>query len=260
VRYLRYIEPIDMFGKQEESSSKMSPNLGKRNTSIAIVCVLAALHIILSIPPGPVGFRRLSLILEPLEGIIAGPALGFGAAMIGWLGGRLLRPEGFYIENFFGFAEALGALGAGLLIKKRWWAVSAIYGTFLAAFLLHPFAREVPLWTLWDTYLGFLAIFPAAIAIRKADLKHPIARTLLPAVALVTFVAVELDAMTRIFMLAVLGLYQLYGLPSSAWSAIFIAGAFQTPIEAAYSVLIAAIVGVPVLIALRAARILDWPL
>ena len=238
----------------------MTPIFKKRSTSVAIVCVLAALHIILSIPPGPVGFRRLGIILEPLEGIIAGPMLGFGAAMVGWVGGRLLRPEGFYIENFFGFAEALGALGAGFLITRRWWAVTTIYGAFLAAFLIHPFAREVPLWTLWDTYLGFLATFPAAIAVKRADLKHPSAKTLLPAVALITFVAVELDAMTRIFMLADLGLYQLYGLPSNAWSAIFIAGAFQTPIEAAYSVLIASIVGVPVLIALRAARILDWPL
>jgi hypothetical protein len=232
----------------------------RRSTSIAIVAVLAALHIILSISPGPVGFRRLSIAMEPLEGIIGGPMLGFGAAMVGWVGGRLLRPEGFYIENFFGFAEALGALGAGFMITKRWWAVTTIYGVFLAAFLIHPFAREVPLWTLWDTYLGFLATFPAALAAGRVDLKRPSAKALLPAVALTTFVAVELDAMTRIFMLADLGLYQLYGLPSNAWSAIFIAGAFQTPIEAAYSVLIASIVGVPVLIALKAARILDWPL
>lgn len=240
--------------------SKMSSAINKRTTSIAIIAVLAALHIVLSVFPGPVGFRRLSIVLEPLEGIIGGPALGFGAAMVGWIGGRLLRPEGFYIENFFGFAEALGALGAGLLITKRWWAASVIYGAFLAAFLMHPFATQVPLWTLWDTYLGFLAIFPAAIVVKRTDLKRPSAKTILPAVALITFVAVELDAMTRIFMLADLGLYQLYGLPAGAWSAIFIAGALQTPIEAAYSVLLSSIVGVPVLIALRAARILDWPL
>jgi hypothetical protein len=239
---------------------RMGRILGRRSTSVAIVAVLAALHIVLSISPGPVGFRRLSIIMEPLEGIIGGPVLGFGAAMVGWVGGRLLRPEGFYVENFFGFAEALGALGAGFMITKRWWAVTAIYGVFLAGFVLHPFARGVPLWTLWDTYLGFMAIFPAAIAVKRVDLKHLTAKTLLPAVALITFVAVELDAMSRIFMLADLGLYQLYGLPSDAWSAVFIAGAFQTPIEASYSVLIASIVGVPVLLALRLARILDWPL
>jgi len=61
-------------------------------------------------------------------------------------------------------------------------------------------------------------------------------------------------------MLADLGLYQTYGLPMQAWSTIFIAGAFQTPLEAVYSVAIASVVGVPVLIALKRAKILEWPL
>ena len=234
--------------------------LSKRTTAIAFISVLAALHIVLSIPPGPVGFRRLSIILEPLEGMIGGPTLGFGAATIGWIGGRVLRPEGFYIENFFGFAEGMGALGAGLLTAKRWWAAAILYGALLVAFLVSPFARQVPLWTLWDTYLGFLAILPAAMVVKRTDFKHPRAKSLVPSIALITFVAVELDAMMRLFMLADLGLYQLYGLPAGAWSTVFIAGAFQTPIEAAYSVLIASVVGGPVLIALRAAKILDWPI
>ena len=56
------------------------------------------------------------------------------------------------------------------------------------------------------------------------------------------------------------GLYQFYGLPFSAWLTIFIAGVFQTPVEAVYSVVIASVVGVLVLMALRTARIIDWPL
>ena len=233
--------------------------LSKKTTSIAVISVLAALHIVLSIPPGPIGFRRLSIIMEPLEGMIGGPTLGFGAAIVGAIGGRLLRPEGFYIENLFGFAEGMGTLGAGLLITKRWWGASTIYAALLVAFFISPFARVVPLWTLWDTYLGFLATLPAAIVVKRTDLAYPSAKSLVPAIALITFVAVELDAMMRIFMLADLGLYQLYGLPAGAWSAVFIAGAFQTPVEAAYSVLIASVVGSPVLIALRKAKILDWP-
>jgi hypothetical protein len=113
---------------------------------------------------------------------------------------------------------------------------------------------------LWDTYIGFLATFPAIVMLRKFDAKTVTSKKLLPVVALVTFIAVELDAMTRIFMLADLGLYQWYGLPFSVWSTIFIAGAFQTPVEAVYSVVVASVVGVPVLMALRAARIIDWPL
>ena len=235
-------------------------SIRKKATSIAVIAVLAALHIVLSIPPGPVGFRRLSIVLEPLEGIIGGPTFGFGAAIIGSLGGRLLRPEAYYIENFFGFAEGMGALGAGLLVTRRWWAVSTIYGALLAAFLASAFARVIPLWTLWDTYLGFFAAFPAAFFVKRTDLMHPEPKSLIPAIALVTYVAVELDAMMRLFMLADLELYQLYGLPAGAWSTIFIAGALQTPIEAVFSVLIATVVGGPVLIALRAAKILDWPI
>jgi hypothetical protein len=192
--------------------------------------------------------------------MIGGPILGFVAATIGWIGGRVLRPEGFFIENFFGFAEGMGALAAGLLAAKRWRTTAIIYGALLVSFLATPFARQVPLWTLWDTYLGFLVIFPAAIIVRRTDFKNLRAKTLVTPMALITFVAVELDAMTRLFMLADLGLYQLYGLPAGAWSTVFIAGAFQTPIEAVYSVIVASVVGVPVLIALRAAKILDWPI
>jgi hypothetical protein len=82
----------------------------------------------------------------------------------------------------------------------------------------------------------------------------------LPSISLITFVAVELDAMTRLFMLADLALYQLYGLPAGAWYTIFIAGAFQTPMEAVFSVLVASAVGGPVLTALRTSKLLDWPI
>jgi len=238
----------------------MSYPIGKRAKTVAFISALAALHIVLSIPLGPVGFRRPSIVLEPLEGMIGGPALGFAAATIGWVGGRVVRPESFYIENFFGFAEGMGALAAGLLVKKRSWVVALIYGGMLVAFLVSPFARQIPLWTLWDTYLGFLAILPTAMVVKKTDFKLPRAKNLVPSIALITFVAVELDAMMRLFMLADLGLYQLYGLPAGAWYTVFIFGAFQTPIEAIFSVVVATAVGGPVLTALRTSKLLDWPI
>jgi hypothetical protein len=49
-----------------------------------------------------VGFRRMSIALEPLEGIIAGLHLGFLAAAIGWIEGRFVRPDGSWIENLLG--------------------------------------------------------------------------------------------------------------------------------------------------------------
>jgi len=233
---------------------------GRGSLYVSIVAALAALHIVLSYAPPLVGFRRMSIVMEPLEGIIAGPYLGFLAATIGWIGGRFIRPDGFWIENLFGIAEAAGALGAGFLISRKWYLTAGIYGVLLAAFVAHPLARLIPLWTLWDTYLGFIAVFAAASLMRTLHSTKLSTPRLVPAVALVAFVAVELDAMVRVFMLIVGGLYQLYPIPIEALPTIFLLGAIQTPLEAAYTVAVATVVGVPVLMALEKSGILSWPI
>lgn len=233
---------------------------GRRSLYVAVVATLAALHIVLSYAPPLVGFRRMSIVMEPFEGMLAGPYLGFLAAMIGWVGGRFIRPDSFWIENFFGIAEAVGALGAGFLVSRKWYLTAGIYAFLLSAFLVHPLARQIPLWTLWDTYLGFLALLPAAFLVRRfQDVKTSAVR-LVPAIALVAFVTAELDVMVRVFLLVVGGLYLIYPIPLESLPGIFIMGAFQTPIEAVYSVITATIVGVPVLIALAKSKILSWPL
>jgi len=227
---------------------------------VSAVATLAAVHIVLSYAPPLVGFRRMSIVMEPLEGIILGPYLGFLAAAIGWIGGRFIRPDSFWIENLFGIAEAVGALGAGFLMSRKWFLTAGIYGVQLLAFLAHPLARHIPLWTVWDTYLGFVAVFAVAFLVRRVQDARLSAPRLAPVVAFVAFVAVELDVMVRIFMLIVGGLYQVYPIPIEALPAIFVAGAIQTPLEAAYSILAAVVVGVPVLMALEKSRILSWPL
>jgi len=233
---------------------------GRRSLYVTAVATLAAVHIVLSYAPPLVGFRRMSIVMEPLEGIILGPYLGFLAAAIGWIGGRFIRPDSFWIENLFGIAEAVGALGAGFLMSRKWFLTAGIYGVQLLAFLAHPLARHIPLWTLWDTYLGFVAVFAVAFLVRRVQDARLSVPRLAPVVALVAFVAVELDVMVRIFMLIVGELYQVYPIPIEALPAIFVAGAIQTPLEAAYSVLAAVVVGVPVLIALEKSRMLSWPL
>jgi len=196
--------------------------------------------------------------MEPLEGMIAGPYLGFAAATVGWVGGRFARPDGIWIENLFGIAEPIGALGAGFLVSKRWYLTGIIYGIQLLGFLVDPLARHIPLWTLWDTYLGFLAVFVAASLLRRLGHLELDSRRLVPVVALVAFVAVELDIMVRVFMLIVGGLYELYPIPRELLPGIFLAGAIVTPIESVYSVAVATIVGVPVLVALQKAKMLHW--
>jgi hypothetical protein len=232
----------------------------RRSLALSVVAVLAALHIILSYFPPFVGFRRMSIFLEPMEGVIGGPYLGFLAATIGWIGGRFVRPDGFWIENLFGIAEAVGALGAGFLVARKWYLTAGIYGALLLAFLAHPLAREIPLWTLWDTYLGFIAVFIAAFLARRMRHSKSSASRLVPTIAVIAFVSVELDVMVRVFMLIVGGLYQLYPIPVGLLAGIFIAGAVQTPLEAAFCVLASTLVGVPALIAIEKSKMLRWPL
>jgi hypothetical protein len=233
---------------------------GRGSLYVSVVATLAALHIVLSYAPPLVGFRRISIVMEPLEGIIAGPYLGFLAAVIGWIGGRFMRPDGFWIENLFGIAEAIGALGAGFLISRRWYLTAGIYAVLLAAFLAHPLTMHIPLWTLWDTYIGFAGVFAAAFLVHRLQATKLSPHRLVPAVGLVAFVAVELDALVRVFMLIVGGLYQAYPIPIEALPSIFVLGAIQTPLEAAYVVIVAIVVGVPVLIGLEKSRILSWPI
>ncbi|HXZ97864.1 MAG TPA: hypothetical protein VED24_00695 [Candidatus Acidoferrum sp.] len=232
----------------------------RRSLWVSIVAVLAALHIVLSYFPPLFGFRRMSIAMEPMEGIIAGPYLGFLTATIGWIGGRFIRPDSYWIENLFGVAEAAGALGAGFLVSRKWYLTAGIYAALLLAFLAHPLTRQIPLWTLWDTYLGFIAVFPAAFFVRRIGDDKSNASRLIPAMALVTFASVELDVMVRVFMLTVVGLYRLYPIPVALLPAVFITGAFQTPLEAVFSVMASTLVGVPALIALEKGKILSWPL
>jgi hypothetical protein len=66
--------------------------------------------------------------------------------------------------------------------------------------------------------------------------------------------------MVRVFMLIVLGLYQVYPIPVDLLPEIFVAGAFTTPVEAAYATTICSLIGVPLLVALERSRVLRWPI
>lgn len=227
-----------------------------RSVLISLIATLAALHSILSVMPGV--WRRWSIVLEPLEGLIAGPVGGVAAALVGALVGRVLKPDAFLIENFFGFAEGIGALGAGFLAKGRWKPVAAIYTILLGAFLVHPVARIVPLWTLWDIYLAFTVLVVGLFSKRIFTRRDP--KGLPFRVGFIAFIAVELDVLFRIFMLIPLGLYRLYPIPLELMPEIFIAGAFTTPLEAGYTVAISSIIGPAVLVALDRSGILGWPI
>ncbi len=222
----------------------------------ALVALFGALHAVLVAIPGI--WRSWMIVILPIEGMLLGPKAGFLAALMGCLIGRLIRPRpGFYV--IFGLAEPVGALAAGLAFKKKWMAVFALFTALLVAYFAHPLGRELPAWCLWDIYIA-LALIPAIPYVVGPALEEKAnPKRLASAVALTAFIGVEADVLTRIFILIPTGLYALMGLTTGALYLAWLAGAVKTPIESIISVLVATIVGVPLLIALEKSKLLEWP-
>lgn len=224
---------------------------------VALVALFGALHAALVALPGI--WRSWVIAILPLEGVLLGPRAGFLAALMGCLLGRLIRPRpGLYI--IFGLAEPVGALAAGLTIRGRWKALLALYVALLAAYFAHPLGRSLPAWCLWDTYIA-LALSPVGprLAKRALDARDD-PRVLAMSMAFTALLSVEADVLFRIFLLVPAGLYVLMGVSEATLRLWWLAGALETPIESAISVLIAVAMGVPVLASLERGRVLKWPL
>jgi hypothetical protein len=239
-----------------------------RTRLLALVALFAALHGSLAAVPGIWGpsevARSFVIFVESLEGMILGPAAGFASASIGCMLGRIIRPreEGFLLSVAFGMGEAVAALMAGLIFKKKWSLVLVIYSAMLAAFLADPLTWSVPLplWTLWDTFLAFFMIVPAHLVVRRALAEGKRAERLGAAVALTTFVSTEADMLFRIFLLIPLGFYALYPIPVEILPVVFTLGAVVTPLEAALSTVATTMLAVPVLLAIERSGAISWPL
>jgi hypothetical protein len=214
--------------------------------NIALVGVFAALHVILYFMSFGL-WRNWAIYLEPIEGIVLGPWAGFSAALIGSITARMIKPVDVWMFGIV--AEPMGVLACGLLVKRRWKPVIAIYAFMLTAYFVHPFGRWLPLWTIMDILLAFALIYPVtkiSKGLFEESFKHfPI--TLI----LVSFIGTVTDALTRVFLLIPAGLYMVFGWPPESVYFIFVAGAIDSYIEDVLVVLVSILVGTPLLVALR---------
>ncbi|MBO3802456.1 MAG: hypothetical protein JTT11_01045 [Candidatus Brockarchaeota archaeon] len=238
--------------------------LGKTRL-LALTALFASIHGLSSAVPGPWGppevARSFVIFVESIEGIALGPLAGFLSSSIGCVLGRILRPreEGFLLSVSFGMGEAFAALVAGSMFKKRWFLALAAYSAMLLAFLADPLTRSagIPLWALWNTFAALLLIPPTRLAVKKAMGERGGAKRLGAAVCMVTFVSTEADMLFRIFLLVPMRFYLLYPIPIEFLPAVFVVGALVTPIEAALSTLVAAVLAVPALKAISKST--EWP-
>lgn len=230
----------------------------RKTVWIAVTTIFAALHATLYLISPPLLWRNWAIYLEPIEGVVLGPAAGFTAAFVGSLVGRTISPP---IPAFFIFgviAEPVGVLICGLLAKGRWQIALPIYAILLAAYFGHPFGRWFPLWTIADTLAAFALVYPAA-RIAKWISQSDAAR-LAASLLLISFVGIATDALVRIFLFVPGGLYMLFTTDAGVAYGTFVAGAVDSFIEDGLVTAVSFVVGVPLLVALQKVPGFKYPL
>jgi predicted membrane protein len=216
----------------------------RKTRAVSLTAIFAALHAVLgflSLGIGP--WRNWAVYLEPFEGIILGPKIGFFAAL---LGSSIARVAGQSGDWMFGVvAEPVAVLMAGLLARARWKPVLAIYGVMLSAYFIHPFGTALPVWTVLDVLLALFLIYPAAKL--SQNLSGNNARSLSMALVLISFTVIVSDSLVRIFLLIPGGLHSLFFPDFPTLYGVFVGDAIFSYIEDSIAVTISFLVGVPLL-------------
>jgi len=222
---------------------------------IALIGVFSALHAVLYMMSTGL-WRNWAIYLEPIEGIILGPYLGFFAALIGSIAARAIKPTDLWIFGIV--AEPMGVLACGLLAKKHWKPVLMIYTVMVAAYFLHPFGRWLPLWTILDILLAFVLVYPVARLCGR--ISEGSVKRLAISTPLISFIGTVTDSLTRVFLLIPAQLYLVFDWPPEVVYSIFIFGAIDSYIEDLLVILVSSLAGAPILSALRKIPGLAYPL
>jgi hypothetical protein len=223
--------------------------------NVAVVSVFAALHAVLYLSSFEL-WRSWSIYLEPIEGIILGPWIGFATAFIGSLVARTIKPTDLWMFGII--AEPVSVMACGFIAKKQWKPLMAIYVFMLGAYFIHPFGRWLPVWTILDILLALVLIIPVTKICRNLFKEDN--RSLSFTVPRVAFVGTVTDALTRVFLLIPIGLYAVFGWPAETVYTMFVLGAADSYVEDVLVVVVSSIIGTSLIAALKKILEIKQPL
>jgi hypothetical protein len=215
--------------------------------AVAFTGVFAAFHATLYLISPALLWRNWAIYLSPIEGMVLGPWAGFIAALIGSTIGRVVLPSPLWMFGII--AEPLSVMSAGFLTRGKWQPVVALYAVMLAAYFISPLGQSLPLWPMLDTVVAVCLVYPAAKL--SKNLFSEKVKLVPVSLVIVSFVTVATDGLTRVFLFIPAGLYSVLGLSRAIAADAFVFGGVDSFIEDALVVLIALVVGVPILLALR---------
>ena len=231
--------------------------LGK-STFVSLIAVFAAFNVVcdsLVGPPIPYSGVWFSWIFvsEPITGILLTPLASFFSVLIGVMVGHFINFIG--VEEFlFTLGAPVGAMISSLVFRGKWSIPLIYYMALLSAFFVTPISWQLPLWGMWDVYLAFICLLGTSLVVgRWRKLWNTKSSScLIYILALSTFIGLEADVLFRIFVFIPCQTYKLfYNLDVIGLQSIWVVGAVETSTKAALSTLIAAIVGLPIIGAVR---------
>jgi uncharacterized membrane protein len=217
----------------------------RRSQTISLTAVFGALHAVLAFVSFGLGpWRNWAVYLEPFEGIILGPKIGFLAALIGSSIARMAAPSSDWM--FGVIAEPVSVLTAGLLSKAKWKPALSIYAVMLASYFVHPFGRALPVWAVLDVFAAGFLLYP--VAKLSSNLFQTEVKRLSVVLGLLSFVVIAMDSLVRVFLLVPVGMYNLLSLDFPTLYGIFVKDAIFSYIEDFVAVTVSLLAGVPLLI------------
>jgi hypothetical protein len=226
---------------------------------IALIAIFSSLYAILRyLPLGPMiglaGSFSFSDALAPLMGIILGPFAGGASVIIGtFTAAALGKPIVFFGLDFLpGF---INCVAMGLLIKRKWIPVIALYTILLGVFLVNPYTLllvKVSSLTIPFAWLHIVA-FIILLSPLRAKAVNNIKKFNIPKMALslatLAFIGTMLQhLMGNLLTQLTLGVFSEKATDfTGLWTAIF----YVYPFERSLIILITVLIGVPLIIAIK---------
>ena len=177
-----------------------------------VIGVFSAMTLIFSILPLPsIGYTNLAAVMETLgavlgsTGFLGGLGVAAGALIYG-----LYRPsemflyvldlplgEGLPVVLNLGFVPmVVGSISIALMMKRKDKFVFALGLLLTGWFFLAPGNKLVAAWAVWDKYLALALIIPVGLLVKKTFKKDINLKYLPITLFMVSFIGLELDAMT----------------------------------------------------------------
>jgi hypothetical protein len=235
-------------------------NLKITTRQIALIALFAALYYILSLitPKIPLSVAGMSISLEAMIatifGLVLGPYLGAGAALLGAFVTWTLPPSGMSPTGLpFLFSPPLNALVTGLIFYRKWkWGFLA-FGALVVAFLFTPPVQpltenwHVAIAVIADKIVALLLILPIAFFGKKISVAHGIAFYFLLA-----FIGNQADNMWGSFAFATPFVYNgIYGMDVVAVRGAFLFSPLAYPAIRLIQAFIAMAIAVPLMRTLK---------